>query len=62
MTQEYYVAQITKQGWQRISENFNDVRTAQDKHKALKPEYPYACIVVDASSAQNLKALNPAAQ
>jgi hypothetical protein len=60
MTQQYYVARITKQGWQRISKNFKDVRTAQDKHTALKPEYPYACIVVDASSARNVEALTPA--
>ncbi len=60
MTQQYFVARITKQGWQRISENFQDVRTAQDRHKTLKPEYPYACILVDRAPAPGATA--PAVQ
>jgi len=47
MTLEYFVAEITKRGWQRISENYQNVREAQAIHHRLKATHPNACVIVD---------------
>jgi hypothetical protein len=44
---EYFVTQITKLGWQRITPNYQDVVEAQKIHNTLKRKYPNACVVVD---------------
>lgn len=49
MIQEYFVAEITKRGWQRISQNYANVREAQATHHRLKAAHPNACVIVDTS-------------
>ena len=44
---EYFVAQITKLGWKRITPNYQNVNEAQKIHSILKRKYPNACVVVD---------------
>ncbi len=43
---KYYVAEITKRGWQRISRYYANVKDAQKKHNMLKREYPNTCVLV----------------
>ncbi len=44
---KYFIAELTKKGWRRISENFMNLKEAQTKHKNMKYKYPNACVVVD---------------
>lgn len=44
---KYFIAELTKKGWRRISKNFKDLKEAQNKHRSMKRRYPNACVVVD---------------
>ncbi len=45
--QEYFVAEITKHGWHRISRNYKNVLQAQKLHSVMKTEFPNTCVLVD---------------
>lgn len=43
---KYFIAELTKLGWRRISNNFMNLKEAQSKHKSMKYKYPNTCVVV----------------
>jgi hypothetical protein len=46
---KYFVAELTRKGWRRISRKFTDLKEAQNRHQYLKRKFPNACVVVDTS-------------
>ncbi len=43
----YFVAEITRKGWRRISRKFSNLKEAQNRHQYLKRKFPNACVVPD---------------
>lgn len=44
---KYFIAELTKEGWRRVSNNFINLNEAQIEHQRMKYKYPNACVMVD---------------